>query len=138
MRTPGPIRAHARRYVETNGLRAGTHSENLAAKWLHRAAVPFVQQHPVGRYRLDFAVVAVKIAIEVDGFHHRTADGALRDVTRDMFLREQGWVVLRVTADDEDQLATVCRLTLIVLEAECPRLALASAKARRARASPAR
>jgi very-short-patch-repair endonuclease len=61
-------------------------------------------QVKVDRLRLDFAAVAVKVAIEVDGPHHRLPEIALKDVERDALLSAAGWMVFRVDAyapDDE-------------------------------------
>lgn len=104
------LRRIAADQVTEAGLRLGTYPENVAALRLHRWRVPFVQQHPVGRYRLDFAVPKVKIAIEVDGPHHLRPDVAHRDALRDAWLRERGWVILRVTAGDDEQLSIAARL----------------------------
>ncbi len=87
-----------------NGLRqAGT------ARWgpdiLH-------QQHPVGPYRLDFALVGngAKVAIEADGhdFHERTKVQAQRDKSRDRFLVASGWRVLRFTGSEVFRDAKKC------------------------------
>lgn len=52
----------------------------------------FRRQVPLGRYIVDFACHAAKLAVEVDGEHHelRPADAA-----RDNWLRDQGWEVAR-------------------------------------------
>lgn len=70
-------------------------------------------QHKVGRYRLDFAVLGVLVAIEVDGPHHRLPENAVRDLERDLSLHDAGWMVFRVDAyADEDKL--MARLARIV------------------------
>jgi very-short-patch-repair endonuclease len=101
---PTAARAALRAYLDKHDLQHGTLPEEIAARQLHRWGVPFVQQHRVGRYRLDFAVLATRVAIEIDGPHHWRPDVAVKDVARDAYLREQGWIVLRVTAEDDDQL----------------------------------
>lgn len=55
-----------------------------------------VPQHTVGRYRIDFAIPARKIGIELDGFrnHSSTADIA-KDRKRQRFLESQGWYITR-------------------------------------------
>jgi very-short-patch-repair endonuclease len=59
--------------------------------------VSFRRQHPVGPYILDFACVALRLAIELDGSQH--LDSA-RDAVRDAFLNQQGWTVLRFWSAD--------------------------------------
>lgn len=94
--------------IEEKGWRAGTSLENRVALRLHRYGFrpeDVAQQHRVGRYRLDFAWVDLKIALEADGPHHLLPTGAERDARRDRELRLAGWLVLRVNDADEDTLA---------------------------------
>lgn len=102
--------------VEEKGWRAGTSLENRVALRLHRFGflpADVAQQHRVGRYRIDFAWVDQKIALEADGPHHLLPVGAERDARRDRELRLQGWLVLRVNDAEEgalaDQLVRVAR-----------------------------
>ncbi len=46
-------------------------------------------------FRLDFAYVPVRLDVEIDGPHHRTAVARDRDARRDAVLRRFGWEVLR-------------------------------------------
>jgi very-short-patch-repair endonuclease len=69
-------------------------------------------QTEVGRFRVDFSVVAandppewvtpVKIAVEIDGhdWHERTKEQARRDKSRDRELQAEGWMVLRYTGSE--------------------------------------
>lgn len=55
-------------------------------------------QHRVGRYILDFAYVAEKLALEVDGFEvHGTPQALQADLERQNALVKAGWRVLRFT-----------------------------------------
>ncbi|BBZ68422.1 hypothetical protein MINS_38510 [Mycolicibacterium insubricum] len=66
----------------------------------------FVEQHEVigrdGRlWRVDFALPECKLAIEYDGFdHHKSPADLAHDREKDNALREAGWTVLHITADD--------------------------------------
>jgi very-short-patch-repair endonuclease len=85
-------------------------------------AVSVVPQHQVGPYRVDFCVQAdispkwvpngrvVKLAIECDGhaFHEKTKDQAARDKTRDRFLVQHGYRVLRFTGSEIWKDAQAC------------------------------
>ena len=60
----------------------------------------FRNQHPIGRYILDFYCPKAKLCIEVDGEVHLRADKAQRDTVRDAWIEEQGILVCRINADD--------------------------------------
>lgn len=102
--------------VVDKGWLPGTDLENQVA--LHLSSMRIerpVQQYRAGRYRLDFAWPQVRIALEADGWYHRSPEGAAKDRQRDSWLRSQNWVVFRV--DDEhgetairQQVYRVCRL----------------------------
>jgi very-short-patch-repair endonuclease len=67
---------------------------------LRSQGVRFRRQHPVGPYVLDFYCAEARLAVEVDGFAHRTEDRPERDERRDAWLGEQGITVLRINAAD--------------------------------------
>lgn len=55
-------------------------------------------QYQVGRYRIDLAFPAVKLAIECDGHeYHATKEQRGHDAQRDRFLMSEGWRTLRFT-----------------------------------------
>ena len=58
----------------------------------------FRRQHPAGHYVLDFYCAKAKLAIEVDGAGHDSADAARRDANRSAFLMARGVATLRVPA----------------------------------------
>jgi very-short-patch-repair endonuclease len=62
------------------------------------------KQSPIGPYIADFAIHEVKLIIEVDGEHHFTAHGQLRDAMRDTWFVSQGFETLRFTTGDLDDL----------------------------------
>ncbi len=55
----------------------------------------FRRQHPIGRYVVDFWCPSLKLAIEVDGGQHGTAEGVLADQQRTATLEKTGACVLR-------------------------------------------
>ncbi len=73
-------------------------------------------QHPVGPYRLDFAIPDRKIAIELDGHDfHKTKEQRTHDASRDRYLIERGWTVLRFTGTEIYKntakcVAQICRI----------------------------
>jgi very-short-patch-repair endonuclease len=89
-----------RQIVTERGFRPGTVLENQVALIISRFSVERpAQQHQAGKYRLDFAWPEVKVAVEADGWWHRSPEGAAKDRERDSWLRSQGWIVFRV--DDQ-------------------------------------
>lgn len=55
--------------------------------------VRFRPQHPIGPYIADFVCRPVRLIVEVDGGQH--AVDSRRDQSRDTWLKEQGFTVLR-------------------------------------------
>jgi very-short-patch-repair endonuclease len=55
----------------------------------------FRRQHSVGSYILDFYCPSAKLAIELDGEHHFTAEGQTADAIRTRFLESLNIKVLR-------------------------------------------
>lgn len=77
----------------------------------------FRRQCPRGRYILDFACLAHRIAIEVDGSQHADGRQVQRDATRDAYLEALGFRVIRVWNVDVDQnLDGVVELILLALQ----------------------
>lgn len=77
------------------------HGENLLAVALHRAGVlpsDVRQQYPiVGRYKVDFAFLEPKIALEADGWMHGHPEQQERDRRRDLQLfADIDWCTVRV------------------------------------------
>jgi very-short-patch-repair endonuclease len=67
----------------------------LRLRQLRPQGLHFRRQVPRGRYVLDFACLRSLVAVEVDGFQHGLEAGRMRDVERDCFLGDLGFVVLR-------------------------------------------
>jgi len=95
VKNPSPLIANAR--VNRRNMELGE-----VAVWVRlrgRAlGVGFRRQHPIGPYILDFACLALRLAVEVDGSQHYDAVAA--DSIRDQYLRDRGWTVLRFTTHD--------------------------------------
>jgi very-short-patch-repair endonuclease len=66
----------------------------------NQLGVKFRRQHPIGSYVADFYCSSQRLVIEVDGDAHNMGDRPARDVSRDAFLNENGYKVLRVAASD--------------------------------------
>lgn len=71
--------------------------------------VSFRRQHPIGPYILDFYCAPKKLAVEVDGDQHGTAEGRAHDTERTRFLNGKGIRVLRfANTDIRENLDGVC------------------------------
>ena len=55
----------------------------------------FVRQKPLGSYIVDFYCHEKALVIELDGSQHFEEEGEAYDTQRDLFLKEQGIIVLR-------------------------------------------
>jgi very-short-patch-repair endonuclease len=58
----------------------------------------FRRQYPIGPYIADFACVDPRVVIEVDGGQH--AEQSKYDESRDRFMRDRGFIVLRFWSND--------------------------------------
>ena len=68
----------------------------------HRmSGLKFRRQHPIGPYFADFACVARKLVVEIDGEHHALQREA--DSRRTDFLEQAGWHVIRFSASEAVQ-----------------------------------
>ncbi len=60
----------------------------------------FRRQHPIGPYIADFACIAEKLVIEVDGWTHNSDEEIAHDRKRSHYLENQGLTVFRLTNDE--------------------------------------
>ena len=58
----------------------------------------FRREHPIGPFIVDFACVAKKLVVEIDGgYHDQTVE---TDLSRQEFIKREGWNVIRFTDKD--------------------------------------
>ena len=55
------------------------------------------RQHDIGRFTVDFACVALRLVIEIDGGVHERDEVILRDHLRQTEIEALGWTVVRFT-----------------------------------------
>lgn len=60
----------------------------------------FRRQHPIRPFIVDFACMAEKLVIEIDGESHTCEDAEIRDAKRTEYLEAQGWSLLRFWNED--------------------------------------
>ncbi len=63
----------------------------------------FRRQHSYGNYILDFYCPCERLAVELDGSHHFTAEGKENDSIRDRFLKENDIKVLRFSNSEVEK-----------------------------------
>jgi very-short-patch-repair endonuclease len=73
------------------------------------------RQHPIGIYIADFACVAARLVIEVDGATHSSDTEVAHDAARTKYLGQRGWRVFRLANDEiyknlDDVLAAIASL----------------------------
>lgn len=60
----------------------------------------FIYEYPINQsntcYSIDFAWLHKKKAIEIDGKQHEEKEQKERDIRKDIFLKQNGWKVLRI------------------------------------------
>jgi very-short-patch-repair endonuclease len=97
-----------------------TNAETILWSRLRRHPVcKFRRQHPIGAYIADFACIARRLVVEIDGETHATEAQHRYDRTRGAYLESRGWRVLRVwNADIYRALDGV--LDLIESSLKCP------------------
>ena len=59
----------------------------------------FRRQVPIGKYVADFLCVEKKLIVELDGAPHHDPDQQIHDARRTIWLRAQGYRVLRIPND---------------------------------------
>ena len=94
-----------------------TWSEKLLWAELRKLDANFRRQAPIGRYFADFASHGFRIVIEIDGgVHERLDHVALRDGERELWLKSQGYRVIRFTDRqvEDDVEACVARVKALL------------------------
>ncbi|RWN65660.1 MAG: endonuclease domain-containing protein [Mesorhizobium sp.] len=81
---------------------------------LKSGALKFRRQCPIGPYIVDFACLAVKLVVEVDGDLHEQERGKRHDAVRDAYLRSLGFDIFRV--DEPDVINSAWHVAQVVKE----------------------
>lgn len=91
-----------RRLAETLGDAAGSALERrIESIFAGSGLPPFIREHPVGPYRLDFAWPERRVGVEADGRRwHSSSEAFARDRAKHNDLTASNWRILRVTWSD--------------------------------------
>ena len=83
----------------------------------------FRRQKPIGPYIVDFACDAARLVIEIDGGQHYEAKGVENDARRDLYLKSEGYNILRFSNHDVlTNKAGVLETIISALQAKAPSL----------------
>ena len=87
-------------FENANKLRQNRTKEEIKL-WEYLKTKPlgfkFRQQHPFGKYILDFYCHKAQLAIEIDGENHLEKEQKLKDKIRTEFVNEMGLQEMRIT-----------------------------------------
>lgn len=92
--------------IERRGWRPGNVGENNIARMLDILGFKpddVEQQFNIGKFQLDFALVADRINIEADGWAHGNKRQQQRDKERNRQLLKWGWSVIRIDIQQPDE-----------------------------------
>jgi very-short-patch-repair endonuclease len=92
------------RRATASRLRANATGAEIAL-WRHLKSLEtqgthFRRQVPIGPYVADFACMAARVVIELDGSHHGDAPTKARDEQRTLWLESEGYRVIRFWNND--------------------------------------
>ncbi len=77
----------------------------------------FRRQVPIGPYIVDFAEKTKRLVIEIDGSQHNEPEGLAKDARRDLYLKNNGYNVLRFwNVDVDTNMRGVIDTVLLALE----------------------
>jgi very-short-patch-repair endonuclease len=105
--------------------REPTPAERRLWTWLRDrrfSGYKFHRQYPIAGFILDFYCPELKLAIELDGKHHGTADMSAYDSARTIKLRALGLEILRLPNEVFNHIS--------VLAEECIRVAITNASSK--------
>ena len=98
-----PVIAQFKRNTARRLRDNATDAENILWRHLRRleaSGTHFRRQVPIGNYVVDFACIAARLVIEVDGSQHGEGEGLIRDRKRTQWLEGEGYRVLRFWNND--------------------------------------
>lgn len=88
-------------YLLNHSSKGPSYPEQYFIEVFKNRNIDIVYHHRVGTYQLDFALVNIKIGIEIDGEQHYVDKKiVIHDKKRYNFLSNEGWKILRVRWKD--------------------------------------
>jgi very-short-patch-repair endonuclease len=107
-----PTITNRARTLRTNA----TPEERKLWSLISRYRPKFTRQLPIGPYIADFACRQARLVVEIDGGQHAESQ---RDATRDEWLRNEGWTVVRVWNSDVRENPIGTAESILARAAEC-------------------
>ena len=62
--------------------------------------IKFRRQVPIGPFIVDFYCAEANLIIEIDGDAHDAASAKIRDIRRELYMRKNGYGIIRFTNDE--------------------------------------
>ena len=88
-----------------------TSIEQRVEQSLKELSIEYIDEHPMGRYHIDFFLPRHDTCLEVDGdYWHSIATTIERDARRDRHLRNRGYRVIRISESDINAAKSVTTL----------------------------
>jgi very-short-patch-repair endonuclease len=78
-------------------------------------SLTFLRQKIIGDYIVDFYCHDARLMVEIDGSQHQSGIGEQKDITRDKYLIDRGFIILRF--NDHDVLQNTDGAVTAILEA---------------------
>lgn len=73
-----------------------SYPEKLTIDYLNKKEIEYEYELKCGKYFIDFAFINKKIALEIDGRQHNDLSIIKKDNQKDIFLKNNGWIVFRL------------------------------------------
>lgn len=90
------IKAHPESIISNYSPKEST-GERIFREIFDREGIEYIQELKIHKYSLDFALFGRKIDFEVDGEQHYKDEDVMRvDRERTEYLRNNGWIIIRV------------------------------------------
>ena len=87
-----------------------SYPESIAIKFFESKNISYIREYPLGKYFIDFFIEDKKLAIEIDGQQHEKPERALSDAKKDLFIKENGFSVLRIKWPKENIINTLMNI----------------------------
>ncbi len=98
-RREAQVTASQRMQEEKQAAKGNPIEDDFYRAWCEAyPAIELIRQHPIGRYRVDFAHLETMTVVELDGYqYHSKKKDRNKDYARQHEIEDQGWLFVRFT-----------------------------------------